>query len=36
MPHDDQVNDVIQKAKVEDDEYKNATEEETYYRYYVI
>jgi hypothetical protein len=33
MPHDNQVSDVIEKAKVEDDEYKNATEEETYYRY---
>lgn len=28
-----QVKEVIKKAKVEDDEYKNPTEEQTYYRY---
>lgn len=32
---EDKAKDVINKAKVEDDEYhKNANEEQTYYRYY--
>lgn len=29
---EDKTKDVIRKAKVEDDEYKNASEEHTYYR----
>lgn len=30
---DEQTRAVISKAKVEDDEYKNTSEEHTYYRY---
>jgi hypothetical protein len=33
MSEEEKAKVVIQKAKVEDDEYKNYTEEQTYYRY---
>jgi hypothetical protein len=33
MSDEEKAKVVIQKAKVEDDEYKTSTEEQTYYRY---